>query len=407
MSKKTYDWENGAILGEHSKRKHRILVSYLDQYLAVRCMNPKQSKFRIAIVDGFSGAGKYSCGTDGSPLLFINGLQKSLIKANLTRLAKGFSPVTLSCLFIFNDFDIKAINLLKENIQKDGYLDKGLLCNGQFEYNILYSNEQFHSFYKNIKPVLQGMKIGNVVFFLDQYGYKDVELSVIPEIIRDYKNPEIFLTFSIEALLAFSNKENINKFIPDLRDTIEMRNFIENGLSSKSEFLGSAERMVFSHLNSLSNFVSPFAINNPDGWTYWFIHFSKSYRARQVYNDILHENSSMQAHFGRSGLNMLTYRSYDECSLYLFENEDRLRAKKELLEDIPRVVDAFGREITVHSFYEQIYKDTPAHAADIHQAMIENPDIKIRTKNGGYRKSFERINPDDIIQLEKQRRFIF
>jgi three-Cys-motif partner protein len=41
------------------------------RYLAVRCQFPAQTKFRLAIVEGFAGGGRYKCGTAGSPLIFI------------------------------------------------------------------------------------------------------------------------------------------------------------------------------------------------------------------------------------------------------------------------------------------------------------------------------------------------
>lgn len=93
-----------------------------------------------------------------------------------------------------------------------------------------------------------------------------------------------------------------------------------DALISRKDWLGTAERIVYNAFRLYAPFHSPFSINNSDGWRYWLIHFSKSYRARQVYNNILHDNASLQAHFGRSGLNMLSYDSqHDEGMLYLFD----------------------------------------------------------------------------------------
>jgi hypothetical protein len=55
MVEKQYAWEDGATLEEHSKRKHKIVREYFARYLTVRCQLPMQSKFRVAIVDGFAG----------------------------------------------------------------------------------------------------------------------------------------------------------------------------------------------------------------------------------------------------------------------------------------------------------------------------------------------------------------
>jgi len=58
MVEKPYKWSEGAKLEEHSRRKHKILREYFYEYLKVRCQNPKQQRFRLAIMDGFAGGGR-------------------------------------------------------------------------------------------------------------------------------------------------------------------------------------------------------------------------------------------------------------------------------------------------------------------------------------------------------------
>jgi hypothetical protein len=66
-------------------------------------------------------------------------------------------------------------------------------------------------------------------------------------------------------------------------------------------------------------------------------------RSRQEYNNVLHQNSSMQAHFGRSGLDMLSYDPSDDSgAIYLFDVSARKAAREQLSEDIPRLVTEFG-----------------------------------------------------------------
>lgn len=150
-------------------------------------------------------------------------------------------------------------------------------------------------------------------------------------------------------------------------------------------------------------FSSPFSINNPDGWRYWFIHFANSYRARQVYNDILHANSSTQAHFGRSGLNMLSYDPAHEGALYLFDDNSRQLAKNELHDDIPRLISEYGDALTVGEFYMAAYNETAAHSDDIHEMIIENPDVQVLTPSGGERRKANTIHPDDILAIKLQK----
>lgn len=132
----------------------------------------------------------------------------------------------------------------------------------------------------------------------------------------------------------------------------------------------------------------------------------RAYQARQVYNNILHDNASLQAHFGRSGLNMLSYDPHhDEGMLYLFDDNGRAAAKNQLLGDIPRLVTDAGDAISVMEFYESIYNVTPAHADDVHAAIIENPDLEVITPAGGERRKANTIGVNDIIKLKTQHSF--
>ena len=178
------------------------------------------------------------------------------------------------------------------------------------------------------------------------------------------------------------------------------------GVISKNAWLGAAERLVFDVFRGCARYVSPFSINNPDGWRYWLIHFANNYRARQEYNNILHKNSSMQAHFGRSGLNMLVFDPKEgEGALYLFDQSGREAAQRQLLEDIPRIVTEFGDAVGVGQFYGSIYNMTPAHMDDIHAAMIENSDLEVVTEVGGERRRPNTIRIDDTLRIKRQRTF--
>ena len=181
---------------------------------------------------------------------------------------------------------------------------------------------------------------------------------------------------------------------------------LNNEVMTKNEWLGTAERIVFDTFQSCASYVSPFSINNPDGWYYWLIHFANSYRARQVYNDILHDNDSPQGHFGRSGLNMLHYDPrHDEGQLYLFDGNARLSAKAQLFGDIPRLIEESGDAMSAIELYESMYNTTPAHADDIHASIIDNPDLVVITPAGGERRKPNTIDVDDVIKLRKQRSF--
>ena len=144
---------------------------------------------------------------------------------------------------------------------------------------------------------------------------------------------------------------------------------------NKNEWLAIAEKIIFDAFQGCAPFVSTFSINNPEGWQYWLIHFSNVPKARQVYNDVLHDNSSHQAHFGRSGLslNMFAYDPDQTNTMYMFKESDRENAVNELAEDIPRLVEDFGDAMLVGDFYNSAYNLTPSHSEELSQGCFVIP----------------------------------
>lgn len=401
MAKKPYSWADGVILQEHTKRKLTILRQYFADYIRTRCQLPQQERFRLAVIDGFAGAGRYKCGAAGSPIIFIEELQKAAIDQNISRAKQGLKLIGIECLLVLNDEAQEAVNILKENIAPiQVEFSKN---NPHLHLKIEYLSGKFDSIYPRVKARVKQGRYRNIIFNLDQFGHSSVRRDFILDIVHSYQSVEIFYTFAIKSLLAFLPKSNrfqlekeLGKFGFSPNELLELE-----GIMSRTEWLGTAERLVFDNFKKCAPFISPFSINNPDGWRYWMIHFANSYRARQVYNNILHSNSTLQAHFGRSGLEMLSYVPH-EGSLYLFDEPGRLAAQDQLKEDVPRFISQFGDAVRVDEFYETIYNETPAHSDDIHQSIIEHPDIEIITTSGGGRRKANSIRIDDMIRLKKQ-----
>ena len=405
MTRKPYDWEHGAALQEHSKRKHKVLREYFRKYLSVRCQIPHQTRFRLAIVDGFAGGGRYSCGSPGSPLIFIEELRAATERANLERAASNLPSLDIECLLVLSDTDPTAIELLKLNCAP--LLAEISDACPQLHILPQYQTGEFEQLYRGMKAVLERARYRNVLFNLDQYGHAQVKRGTLVDIMRSTASAEIFLTFAIATVLAFLVKNRPEVAAAQLKH-LDISptdiNAIE-AIISNDAWLGAAERLVFDVFGKCAPFVSPFSITNPSGWKYWLIHFANSYRARQVYNDTLHDNATEQAHFGKSGLEMLAYDPRQDGEKYLFDLTGRSRAKQQLMHDIPRLVADSGDAIGVGEFYETAYSATPAHSDDMHSAIIESTDLEVLTPNGGVRRSAQAIEPADTLRLKKQRTF--
>lgn len=406
MVEKRYEWADGAVLEEHSRRKHKILREYVFDYLTVRCKLPQQERFRLAIVDGFAGGGRYQCGAAGSPLIFIEELKRAVEAVNTQRVVQGLGAIEFECLLVFNDASRDAIELLKTHVAPI-QADIALTC-PKLHLKVEYLNDFFEVAYPKIKALLGQGRYRSVIFNLDQCGHGHVERGTILDIMHSWPAAEIFYTFVITSLLAFLQKDEPERLRTQLDHLGIPANDMQalDGLMSRKDWLGTAEKIVFDAFRLCAPYVSPFSINNPGGWRYWLIHFANAYRARQVYNNILHDNASLQAHVGRPGLNMLSYDPrHDEGMLYLFDDSGRASAKTQLLDDIPRLVTEAGDAISVMEFYESIYNVTPAHADDVHAAIIENPDLEVITPSGGERRKANTIAVNDIIKLKNQRSF--
>lgn len=401
-----YKWAEGAVLKEHSKKKHQVLRRYLVEYLQIRCRTPQQSRFRLAVVDGFSGGGAYIGGEAGSPLIFIEVFVEQAKEINVRRAVEGMAQIQFECLFIFNDSDKDAIQILKDNVtplaEECGDID---YINIKFEY----MNEPFETAYPQIKKHLVENKITRNVFFnLDQCGSSLVPRSTIVDILSTYQSAEVLLNFAAQSMFTFLSRKNPKA----LQNTLEQHGVdpkqVEDisEVAGKGEWRAAIEKVVFEAYRRCSPYVSPFAINNPKGWLYWLLHFANEPKARQVYNDLLHDNAGVQGHYGRSGLNMLVYDPRNEGQTYLFGDEDRKRACIELYEDIPRAVSEFGDAIRMMDFVRSVSNETPAHSFDLAKAMIDSPDLTVQTENGGERRSPNGIHPSDTLILKPQRSFI-
>lgn len=405
---KNYDWEGGAALDEHTKKKHSILRKYFRQYLITRCQLPQQEKFRLAIVDGFSGAGLYKCGSYGSPLIFVKTLIDTVKEINLSRINQGMRPIQVSCLFLLNDDKNSVISQLKENMAP--LLVEASENSEYLQIQTEFSNDLFENVYPEIKKRLKSAKCRNVFFNLDQCGYSHVTTNIIRDIIDSWVSAEVLLTFMIDSMLTYLSPQKKGSGVPlekEVKQKIDAILSDSENLLGKKEWLGEAEKIAYDHLKSCATYVSPFSINNPAGWRYWLMHFASSYRARQVYNNILHQEETSQAHYGRSGLNMLSYNPLNEGQLYLFDADSRESAKEALYDDIPRFIAESGDALVMHDFYAAAYSETPAHSDDIHEMIIENPDMEVITESGGQRRQPNTIKASDTLKLKSQTSMYF
>jgi len=277
MVERPYAWEEGAKLDEHSRRKHKILREYFHQYLMVRCQNPAQTKFRLAVVDGFSGAGRYSCGSAGSAIILIEELKRAVESVNLRRVVQGLtSSVEIECLLIFNDA-IPAVTDMLKAFAAPLLSDIKATC-PKLHLTVRYLSDSFENSYPAIKEMIAAGRFRNILFNLDQCGHTKVERSTLLDIMASTPSAEIFYTFAIQSLLTFLSRTDPTLMAAQVRPLgIEPAEFqTSDGLVTTKEWMGTAERIVFNAFRGVARYVSPFSITNPEGWRYWLIPFRQT-----------------------------------------------------------------------------------------------------------------------------------
>lgn len=256
MVAKALDWSDGAVLEEHSKRKHKILREYFFRYIEVRCRNPKQTKFRLAVVDGFAGGGKYACGSPGSPIIMIEELQRALEAVNLRRAAQALSPVEIECFFIFNEALPDVQQLLRRHSDPLVAAIKENCPNLSLE--VAYLCEDFQAAYPAIKKMIAQRNYRNVIYNLDQYGHSSVDRSTLIDIMSSSPSAEVFYTFAIQSLLAFLRKSEPELLTAQLRPFgLSSEALLGKGAAiSKQAWLGAAERIVFDVFSRCAPYVT-------------------------------------------------------------------------------------------------------------------------------------------------------
>ena len=416
MSKgRRYSWKQGsAALNDHSRIKLRVLEDYLYEYILVRCKNSRRDKLRLAILDGFCGGGIYHSTQDkseiiyGSPVIFVDTVISAANKINEERNIANMRSLFIECLIVLNDTDQYAMKSVEEQIRK--HIDTASGNNSFVKFEIVMHKGIFEECSNYLVDEIVKRRYPNVICNLDQYGSSDVHFSTIQFLLRVAKSVEIFLTFSIGAFISHLRKDDPT----DLKRKLERigvpvdESLFDIEQSDREEWLEFAEGLVFECFRKCSNFVSPFAIHNPKGWKYWLLHFTNNHVGRQVYNDVLHGNADHQAHFGGSGLRMLSNKLIDGVSqLHLFDSYTRSTSLGELNYDIPRHIRENGGVMTVLDFYRSAYNVTIAHSEDIDRAMMESSEVDILTPKGNLRRSVKQISSYDTVEIKRQKSFYF
>ncbi|MDK9709011.1 MAG: three-Cys-motif partner protein TcmP [Desulforhopalus sp.] len=177
------------ILLEHSIAKVELYSTYLKYYFAV--LGNVKFIDHIKVFDLFCGEGLYKDNNEGSPLAALSRADEFLYKP------PTFTPYIH---FYFNDLGKSKI---EKNISKIERL-RQIVRLRKYHRNIYinFSEEEFAIALEKSLPIAKEDKTSRSLFFVDPYGYKEIQPQIIKSILSDYKS-ELILFLPISTMYRF------------------------------------------------------------------------------------------------------------------------------------------------------------------------------------------------------------
>jgi len=172
MSHEYHNWKLGSdppLIRPHSQAKHRVLRAYLERYVSVLTARIQQDSFRLTLIDGFAGGGRYldvksKEERPGSPLIMLQAMEQATEDAQKIRT----KPFNLDVQYIFIEKDQEALDYLRQVLAESKYAplvgDRIQLIHGEFTAQVP----------EVTKFVKKRGRAGRAIFVLDQFGYSAV-----------------------------------------------------------------------------------------------------------------------------------------------------------------------------------------------------------------------------------------
>ena len=367
MSREHHDWQAGKdppLIRPHSLAKHRVLRSYLERYVSILTANPRQEQLRLTLVDGFAGGGRYlDCRTKeerpGSPLIMLEAMEQAAQAAQQIR----SKPFLLDVQYVFVEKDREALDYLRTVIQDTRFAplltDRIQLLHGEF----VARSSELAEFVKK-----QG-RANRAIYVLDQFGYSDVPLTTIRDILASLENAEVLLTFATDFLIDY------------LSENDQTQKILENvGITLPSKDIGTAKesrdwrRIIQFALHreiperTGAKFYTPFFIRSADAHRdFWLIHLSGHFRARDVMVGLHWKESTAFAHYGRSGLRMLGYDQEFDAEWtgqrmlpgFYFDETALVSSQEELMAQLPERLFAHRDGIDFNNLFATLTNECP------------------------------------------------
>jgi len=344
-----------------SQVKSTIVAKYFDAWSKV--MMGTQDRYnrgnKIAYIDVFAGPGRYSDGTNSTPLLV---LEKAIQDQRLR----------LRLVTIFNDKDEHKTDSLREAINE-------LPDIGTLKYSPQVLTQEVG---EKIVKRFEEMRLVPTLFFVDPWGYKGLSLRLVNSVVKDWGCDCIFFFNYNRINMGLHNeavREHLNALFEEERAE-DLRARL-GPLSPEERELTIIEELCQAIRDSGPEYVLPFRFKDAGGnrTKHHLIFVSKSHKGYEIMKEIMAKESSDAP----QGVASFEYNPASIRQPFLFE--------------LSRPLDDLG-EMLVEEFAGQTLK-----MIDIYrQHNVNRPYIK---KN--YKDVLQRLEDCGKITVPKHRKNSF
>lgn len=417
-SKNKYPWRLGCpppVLEQHSAVKHRIIESYVRDYIITLMKRATIPKLQLTLVDGFAGGGCYvgenGMLVDGSPILMMRAVQEARALVNLERVVER----EISADYEFIDILQDTVDYLRYWI--NGRTEEGAIAHQEAQRaRIEHGNflEKLPCLINRIKHRKMGER---AIFVLDQYNYHDLPLQYIRQILQSLNSAEVILTFNIGSMITFlsdraANRKplehvGLDKYIPwqDLKrlKAEEQQTWRRNLQRHIAYGIRKETGAPFATLF----FVKPFGHNT---WDYWLIHLSKHYKAHEVMKDLHWQNATQFGHELEPGVFLQGYdanhdQDYTGQETFDFSEQSRTACVEGLHEYFGQRLSEIRQPIQLREVVLDCASQSPgssSHFLEAAKHLHHSNRIIVTGKDGRVRRPSMRYHLDDVVEYSPQ-----
>ncbi len=309
-----YEWIPGSQPPEidaHSVVKHQIVKGYLGRYIQILMSNVRRERLAVSIVDGFAGGGEYfdpesRTYRDGSPLIAIDTVREAHALLNIDRIKER----QVDAKFYFVEKSASSVAYLR------GLLERRYGAQRLATDISVRQGEFLKQFDAICSEIRARDRAQRALFLLDQFAYNQVPGPLLGRIFREIAGAEVILTFNVDSLATYlgNNAKSHRimqrmgmegdidwKAVEALKNAppAQWRAMIQRNLANALVKASGARHYTIFYITPLGK--SP--------WTYWLVHLSNNYRARDVMMDLHWQQANHFSNFLEPDIFTLGYRT--------------------------------------------------------------------------------------------------